>query len=140
MPMAWPTPVKVAAAVTVYSLWASTALEPDDGDAMLGWTLGFDLLAACAVGAILRREPQGERWALRAVSLGTVLGVAALWALIASWDSGDTGGLLGLTYGIFSLIHLAMLAPMAYLAKRIVRRSQRRFPLEAPSIPPEPTR
>jgi hypothetical protein len=136
--VAWPTRLRVAAAVTAYSLWAIIALEPDDGDGMLGWTLGFDLLAACIVGVILRRQPHGERWALRAVALGTVIGVALVWALLASWDSSDSGGLLALTYLIFSLIHFALLAPMAYLARRIVRRSQRRFPLEQRTPPAKP--
>ena len=113
-------------------------LEPDDGDGLLGWTLAVDLLMALVVGALFRRVPRGQRWAVAAVLAGTVVGLVAAVSLVASWAPvpDDSGGLLALSYGIHFLIHLVLAAPMAALAAAVVRRSQRRFPLEPAGTEP----
>ena len=136
VPVAAPL-LRFAWATLAYGAWALYAVEGDDGDAFLGWTLTVDLLMACHAGFVFRRVAGGARWAAGAIALSTVLGLVA--AFLVMPRPTDDGGLAALVYAVFGLLHLLLAAPMAYLAVRIVRRSQRRFPLETarpePSLP-----
>lgn len=123
--------LRFAWATLAYSVWAIYILEDED-EGWFAWTLVVDLLMAAHAGLVLRRVPGGAGLAVGAVWLATLLGLAATYAWM---PRDDTGGLRELVVALGGLFHLLLAAPMASMAARIVRRSQRRYPLEASAGP-----